>query len=54
MDLNQLNQQMNDALNRWIQATSSYFSTLSQNEMYGWGAFTVGLILFVAGLILYL
>lgn len=52
MDLQQLNQQMNEALNRWLQEVTAYFSNLSQVEMYGWGAFGCGFVLFVVGLIL--
>ncbi len=52
MDLKQLNQQLNDALNRWLQATMYYFQHLSQLEMYGWGAFGLGFALFIVGLVL--
>ncbi len=52
MDLQQLNQQLNDALNRWLQGVVAYFSDLSQTEMYGWGVVGLGLALFVAGLFL--
>lgn len=52
MDLQQLNQQVTDALNRWLQGVAAYFSDLSQMEMYGWGAFGLGLVLFVVGLFL--
>jgi hypothetical protein len=52
MDLPQLNQQVNDAVNRWFQGLASYFSGLSQNEVYGWVAFALGLILFIVGIIL--
>lgn len=52
MDFQQLNQQLNEALNRWWNATIDYFSNLNQMEMYGWGAFGFGFILFIVGLIL--
>ena len=50
MDLQQLNQQVNDALNRWWSATMDYFSDLNQLEQYGWGAFCLGFVVFVVGL----
>ncbi len=53
MDLNQLNQQINVAVNRWLQATVEYFSNLSQMEMYGWGAFCLGFVLFIIGILLF-
>lgn len=52
MDLNVLNQQINDSVNRWLQAVQDYFSDLSTNEWYGWGAFGFGFILFVVGILL--
>jgi len=52
MDVQQLNQQLNEALNRWWNETVEYFANLSQQELYGWGAFGVGFILFVTGLVL--
>ncbi len=54
MDLGQLNQQFNDALNRWITSAKKYFSGLSQMEWYGWGAFGLGFVLFVTGTVLLL
>ncbi|MBR9692299.1 hypothetical protein GOV07_00015 [Candidatus Woesearchaeota archaeon] len=50
MDLNRLNQQVNEALNRWWAATVAYFSDLNQMEQYGWGAFGFGFVLFIVGL----
>ncbi len=52
MDLQQLNDQLNEALNRWWGATVEYFSDLSRQEMYGWSAFGVGFLLFIVGLVL--
>jgi hypothetical protein len=52
MDLQRLNQQVNDAVNRWIQGLSSYFSGLSRNEIYGWVAFCLGFVLVVVGFFL--
>ena len=54
MDIGQLNQQLNDALNRWISSAKEYFSSLSQMEWYGWGAFGLGFVLFVWGMVLVL
>ena len=52
MDLQQVNQQLNDSLNRWLQGVAAYFSDLSQRETYGWIAFGLGLLLAVVGLFL--
>ena len=52
MDLQQLNQQLNDGLNRWLQGVAAYFSDLSQRELYGWIGFGFGLVLFVVGIFL--
>lgn len=52
MDVQQLLDQLNDALNRWWQETVAYFSDLSRMEEYGWIAFGVGFLLFVLGFFL--
>jgi|GEM_PF-2029260 len=52
MDLQQLNDQLNEALNRWFEMLKIYFSNLDQNEQYGWGAMSLGLILFIIGIFL--
>jgi len=52
MDLQQMNDQLNEALNRWWNATVEYFSNLSQPEIYGWSIFGLGLIVCVVGVVL--
>lgn len=54
MDLGELSQQFNDSLNRWIASVKRYFSSMSQMEWYGWGAFAIGFVLFVTGTVLLL
>lgn len=52
MDLQQLNDQMNEALNRYWELAYNYFTHLDQMEMYGWAAEGTGLILLVVGIVL--
>jgi len=52
MDFQQLNQQVNDAVNRFIQAATLYFSNLNQMEIYGWSAFGIGFVVFIVGIVL--
>lgn len=52
MDFQQLNDQINDAINRWLDIAKEYFLNLDQNEQYGWGVMGLGLILFITGIVL--
>ncbi len=52
MDLQQMNDRLAEALNRWWDATVDYFSHLSRPEIYGWSAFGVGFVVCIVGVIL--
>jgi hypothetical protein len=52
MDFQQMNDQLNDAINRYWELTQEYFMHLDQNEIYGWSGVGVGLLLLIIGIIL--
>ncbi len=52
MDFGSVARDVTSALNRWLALVSDYFSSLNQNEVYGWLLEALGFLLLVAGIIL--
>jgi hypothetical protein len=52
MDVGQMTQQVNSAINRALMAVIDYFTDLNQLEMYGWCAVVAGVIMLIIGIII--
>ncbi|MBU1198532.1 MAG: hypothetical protein KKF46_06045 [Nanoarchaeota archaeon] len=51
IDINQMVNELNQAINRFVQQVQAYFKSLSQFELYAWIAMGVGLILVIIALV---